>query len=111
MTSNELKQAKQALQKLKAKIDLVDTNNLVKQKASVQEKFSYCEKQYFILSGKLENAELKKIADKIVGLETEFKNGIKNLENTIQRVNDGIAFLGVLDNVVSIVARIATILV
>lgn len=113
MTPNEVKelieQIKQALRDLKAKIDLVQPQDLAKQPASIQNNFFYCQTQHIILSGQLENAELKVIAALLEKNEAEIKKGIANLESILDKVSNGISFLGLIDKVVGLIAKMTTI--
>ena len=59
--------------------------------------------------GELENAELARIADKLERLSPELENGIASLKDKIEKLNNSIAILKAVSDVLGVTARVLAI--
>lgn len=103
--SVDIDKAKKALKDLKAKIDLVEEEDRQKNPQSVRDYWT-CKEEYNFLNGVLQNKAYEWILNKLKNNESDFNVGIKDLTKKIQIVNDGSAFLGIVDRVVEILIKI-----
>jgi len=81
------------------------------QPVDVRNKFVSYREEISFLVGKLTNAELEEIADKLDELSDDINAGITSLREKIQALNDAIEIINALGTVLGHVARIAAIAV
>ena len=82
-------------------------NRVLQQDEETRRKFVAARQNVTILKGKLENAQLAEIAERLDRLGPELSAGIDQLEAALSRVESAVAVVNTISSVLGIVARIA----
>lgn len=104
MTHDELLEA---LRKLEISLRSAKTQDFfMGQSQDIRNRFVSFRQEITVLVGRLTNAQLARIADKLAELSDDLNTGINDLQGKISVLNDAVAFLNTLGTVVGLAARI-----
>jgi hypothetical protein len=105
MTHDELLQS---LRNLEISLRSAKTQNFFQsQSQDIRSRFVAFRQEITLLVGKLTNAQLARIADKLAELSDDLSAGINDLQGKIDTLNDAVAILNALSTLLGLAARIA----
>jgi hypothetical protein len=107
MTLDELLNS---LHRLELRLRSAEVQNFFRgQPQTVRDRFVSSLQEVSFLSGKLTNAQLRAIADKLDELSDDLKAGINDLQGKVGTLNNAVVILDTLGTVVGLVARVAAL--
>ena len=100
----------QALRRLDLRLGEYEVERFFKENPTYQQRFISFRHEVAFLVGKLTNAQLNHIANKLDELSGDLNAGISDLRGKIDTLNDAVAILNALAAVLGLAARIAVLL-
>ena len=96
----------QGQKRLREKLRAVDATNLEQEDLA---DYTFCVNKNFLAIKRIETQEIDILIAKMRENENEIKNGIENLKEIIDKINEQVSIFNFIDRIIAITVRIARI--